>query len=191
MRSNAKHVPWLGRPVSTLWMILALVCYATYSQAQSYQTHVVVSGLTRPTGIETSGSGTLFFTEVPTPGVSGMQGGSNSVSEVNLASGKIVILTQGEPEPTNLAFSKGSLYWTCKSAGVILQRRSNGAVSLFLGSLDHPSGIAVDHWNRVYFTQVPTPGLPGSMGGTNTVNVSDGEVTRLLSMGEPEPADIP
>jgi DNA-binding beta-propeller fold protein YncE len=122
--------------------------------------------------------------------MSGMQGGRNTVNEANLASGKITVLTQGEPEPTNLAFSKGVLYWTCKSAGVILQRRSNGTVSLFLGGLMKPSGISIDRWDRVYFTQLPTPGVPGTMGGTNTVNVSDGVTTRVLSMGEPEPTDI-
>jgi hypothetical protein len=188
MPSNANRLLRLGHRL-TISGILALFSYSADGLAQSYRTHVVVSGLTRPTGIETQGSGTLFFTQLPTPGVSGMEGGSNTVNKVNLASGKIDTLTQGEPEPTNLAFSKGVLYWTCKSAGVILQRPSNGEVSLFLGGLDHPSGISVDRWNRVYFTQLPTPGVPGP-GGMNTVNVSNGTTTRVLTMGEPEPTDI-
>ena len=174
----------------TISVILALVGYSADGLAQSYQTQVVVSGLSRPTGIESAGSETLFFTQLPTPGVPGTQGGRNTVNEVNLATGSIAVLTRGEPEPTNLAFIKGILYWTCKSAGVILQRLSNGAVSLFLGGLNHPSGIAVDGWNRVYFTQLPTPGVPGPMGGTNTVSVSDGVTTHVLTMGEPEPTDI-
>jgi DNA-binding beta-propeller fold protein YncE len=189
MPSKAKRLLRLGHRLTTLW-ILALVCYGAEGLAQSYRTQVVVSGLSRPTGIEASGSGTLFFTQLPTPGISGMQGGRNTVNKVNLASGKIAILTQGEPEPTNLTLSKGVLYWTCKSAGVILQRLSNGAVSLFLGGLTQPSGISIDPWNRVYFTQLPTPGVPGSMGGTNTVNVSNGVMTRVLTVGEPEPTDI-
>jgi DNA-binding beta-propeller fold protein YncE len=189
MPSKAKRPLRLGHRLTTLW-ILAFVCYGAEGLAQSYRTQVVVSGLSRPTGIEASGSETLFFTQLPTPGISGMQGGRNTVNKVNLASGKIAILTQGEPEPTNLTFSKGVLYWTCKSAGVILQRLSNGAVSLFLGALTQPSGISIDPWNRVYFTQLPTPGVPGSMGGTNTVNVSNGVMTRVLTIGEPEPTDI-
>lgn len=189
MPSNAKRLLRLGHRLTILWT-LALVGYSADGLAQSYRTRVVVSGLSRPTGIEAAGSGTLFFTQLPTPGMSGMQGGRNTVSEVKLASGKIDVLTQGEPGPTNLTFSNGVLYWACKSAGVILQRRSNGAVSLFLVGLNHPSGISVDPWNRVYFTQLPTPGVPGTMGGTNTVNVSDGVTTRVLTMGEPEPTDI-
>ena len=178
------------RPRLIISVILALVGYSADGLAQGYQTQVVVSGLSRPTGIESAGSETLFFTQLPTPGVPGTQGGRNTVNEVNLATGSIAVLTRGEPEPTNLAFIKGILYWTCKSAGVILQRLSNGAVSLFLGGLNHPSGIAVDGWNRVYFTQLPTPGVPGPMGGTNTVSVSDGVTTHVLTMGEPEPTDI-
>jgi len=189
MSSNAKILLWFGHRITILW-ILALVCYSANGLAQSYETRVVVSGLSRPTGIEAKGSKTLFFTQLPTPGVSGMQGGRNTVNKVNLASGKIDVLTLGEPEPTNLAFSKGVLYWTCKSAGVILQRQSNGTVSLFLGGLMKPSGISIDRWDRVYFTQLPTPGVPGTMGGMNTVNVSDGVTTRVLTLGEPEPTDI-
>lgn len=189
MPSNAKSLLRLRHRLTILW-ILALVGYSADGLAHSYRTRVVVSGLSRPTGIEAKGSNTLFFTQLPTPGMSGMQGGRNTVNRVNLESGKIAVLTQGEPEPTNLTFRKGVLYWTCKSAGVILQRLSNGAVSLFLGGLNHPSGISIDRWNRVYFTQLPTPGVPGSMGGTNTVNVSDGLTTRVLTMGEPEPTDI-
>ncbi len=188
MPSNAKRLLRLGHRL-TISGVLALVAYSADGLAQSYRTQVVVSGLSRPTGIESKGSGTLFFTQLPNPGVPGTIGGRNTVNEVNLASGRIDVLTQGEPEPTNLAFSKGVLYWTCKSAGVILQRRSNGTVSLFLGGLNHPSGISVDPWNRVYFTQLPTPGVPGP-GGMNTVNVSDGVTTRVLTMGEPEPTDI-
>jgi hypothetical protein len=156
-----------------------------------YETRVVVTGLSRPTGIVAHGSKTLFITQLPTPGTPGSAGGMNSVDRVSLESGRICNLTTGEPEPTHLALAKnGDLYWTCKSAGVILERRPNGAVSLFLGDLERPSGIAVDAWGEVYFTQLPTPGVPGSMGGRNTVNVSDGAQITVLTMGEPEPTDI-
>ena len=170
--------------------IIAVAAFSPEGMAQTFRIRPVVTGLSRPTGIEASGSGSLFFTQVPTPGVPGTMGGQNTVNEVSLANGRISVLSAGEPEPTNLAFNKGVLYWICKSAGVILQRMSNGVVRLFLGGLTKPSGIAVDPWNRVYFTQIPTPGVPGPMGGTNTVNVFNGEAVSVLTMGEPEPTDI-
>jgi DNA-binding beta-propeller fold protein YncE len=85
---------------------------------------------------------------------------------------------------------RGNLYWTCKSAGVILERNRRGDVELFLGGLAQPSGISVDRWGHVFFTQIPNPGVPGSMGGTNTVSVTDGEEILNLTVGEPEPTDI-
>ena len=161
---------------------------ATHAGAEPYQTRVVVRGLTRPTGIVAQGSQTLYITQLPTPGV---MKGMNTVDKISLKSGKLTHLATGEPEPTNLALDKdGHLYWTCRSAGVILERNPKGEISLLLGGLEKPSGIAVDRWDNVYFTLLPTPGVPGSMGGRNTVNVSDGTTTQVLAMGEPEPTDI-
>jgi hypothetical protein len=133
----------------------------------------------------------LFITQLPTPGVGGQMGGSNTVDRIALGTGRIVNLTLGEPEPTNLTLDKrGNLYWTCKSAGVILTRNHAGCVSLFLDELEKPTGIAADRWDNIYFTQVPTPGVPGTAGGRNTVNVSDGSSVTVLTLGEPEPTDI-
>lgn len=172
-------------------MAIMLIAVTSVGVAAEYQTQVVVRGLQRPTGIVAQGSGTLYITQLPTPGVGGRMGGRNTVDKIHLRSGTIINLTTGEPEPTNLALDKrGNLYWTCKSAGVILERSRRGEVSLFLGALTNPSGIAVDRWDNVYFTLLPTPGVPGSMGGQNTVNVSDGIETAILTMGEPEPTDI-
>jgi DNA-binding beta-propeller fold protein YncE len=174
--------------------LMAVIFIATASAGlagQEYQTQVVVRGLERPTGIVAQGSGTLYITQLPTPRVGGGMGGRNTVDQINLGSGAIVNLTLGEPEPTNLALDKhGNLYWTCKSAGVILEHSRRGEVSLFLGGLAQPSGIAADQWDNVYFTLLPTPGTPGSMGGQNTVNVSDGMNIEVLTVGEPEPTDI-
>jgi hypothetical protein len=180
------------RTTRTLNLALVVLFWCTgAAHAQEYSTSVVVSGLTRPTGIAILGSETIFFTELPTPGIPGSMGGLNTVNKVNLQTGNIRVLTSGEPEPTNLAVAKdGTLYWTCKSANVILTRTKEGTVSLFLGSLDKPNGIAVDRWDNVFFTEIPTPGVPGSMGGMNTVSVSDGITTTVLTMGEPEPTDI-
>ncbi len=176
--------------VALLVTALAFVSSAKV-EAESYQTQVVVKGLTRPTGIVAEGSKTLYITQLPTPCVPGSMGGKNTVDQISLASGRITNLATGEPEPTNLALDKhGHLYWTCKSAGVILERNRAGEISLFLGGLEKPSGIAVDRWDNVYFTLLPTPGIPGSMGGRNTVNVSNGTDIMVLAMGEPEPTDI-
>jgi DNA-binding beta-propeller fold protein YncE len=160
-------------------------------KAGDYETRVVATGLTRPTGIVAAGNRTVVITQLPTPGVPGSRGGKNTVDLIKLGSGRMFNLATGEPEPTNLTLDKrGHLYWTCKSAGVILERNRKGDIGLFLGGLTQPSGIDVDRWGHIYFTQIPTPGVPGSQGGSNSVSLSNGERTKEISMGEPEPSDI-
>ena len=169
----------------------ALVSFAAPLLAADYETRVVATGLVRPTGIVVSGNRTLYISQLPTPGVPGPAGGLNTVDRIKLGSGKLENLTTGEPEPTNLALSKqGELYWTCKSAGVILERSRCGDVAPFLRGLSKPSGISLDREGNVYFTQVPTPGVNGPSGGSNTVSVSDGVGIVVLTRGEPEPTDI-
>lgn len=160
----------------------------------TYQAAVIVAGLDRPTGIAVNPRGDIFCTELPTPGVPGSMGGANTVSMVDHRTGALSTISFGEPEPTNIDITRqGVLYWTCKSAGVILQHE-DGATSLVRAGLLHPSGIAVQDRGRnkgdLYFTQLPTPGIPGAMGGMNTVSeLVDGVVTHL-TVGEPEPTDI-
>ena len=181
-----KHVPLLASA-----LVLATLFGAAAASAQTYQFRVVARGLHRPTGIAASGNNTLYFTEVPTPGVNGMSGGSNTVNELNLRANRITTLHMGEPEPVNLTVGReDTIYWTCKSAGVILEQDEDGVTSVFLSGLNKPSGVSVDRDGRVYFTQVPTPGVNGMNGGLNSVNVSDGTTTVVLHMGEPEPTDI-
>jgi streptogramin lyase len=100
----------------------------------------------------------------------------------------------GEPEPTDIAVAKdGTVYWTCKTANVILRRSPEGVVSLLLGSLDSPVGIALDHQDRkLFFTEVPTPGVSSRMGGRNKVNELDLESMALtiVDFGDPEPTDV-
>ncbi len=177
------------RGIAGVLAFVALSCVVVTLHAQEYETRVVLRGLEHPTGITVQGSGTLFFT-LPTPGVPGSMGGRNTVNQAVVGSGHVETLTLGEPEPTHLSLGQdGTLFWTCKSANVILQRSRRGDVSLFLGGLMRPSGISV-LGPRVFFTQLPTPGVPGSMGGRNTVNVSDGSAIQVLTLGEPEPTDI-
>ncbi len=148
----------------------------------------VATGLAEPSGLAISRQGRVYFTEIPTPGVAG---GANNVS-VLTGNGKVVI-SMGEPEPTDVAVApNGDLYWTCKTAGVILQRRG-GRTSVLAAGLDSPSGIAIDHLGRnVYFTEVPTPGVPGSSGGRNKIRAIDlaSEEVETLHTGDPEPTDI-
>lgn len=172
---------------------LALVTISALTLAD-YQTTVIKSGLSRPTGITVTGSGhnsIVFFSQVPTPGVSGANGGHNSVDVLIPGLNFMAPIHQGEPDPRNLAFgSDGSLYWTCKSAGVILERKRNGSIAPLLTNLPNPSGVAVDRWGTVFYTTLPTPGVPGTMGGMNTVNSYDGNIISQLTIGEPEPTDI-
>ncbi|MHC4909523.1 MAG: Vgb family protein [Planctomycetota bacterium] len=170
--------------------IATALCATTSSQAQSYELEVVADGLNQPTGIAVQGGQKVYFTEVPTPGMPGSEGGMNAVNLLQVASGQIDVLSMGEPEPVNLALGDNSVYWTCRTAGVILERHPNGSIAPLLTGLDQPTGLAADRDGNVYFTQLPTPGVPGSEGGMNTVNVWDGETNSVLSMGEPEPADI-
>src|SRR5688500_38786 len=121
----------------------------------------------------------------------GVAGGTNRV--VAFDGTTKTVLHMGEPEPVDIAVARnGDLYWTCKSAGVIL-KQSGGVTTQLLTGLDHPVGIALDHKDRaLYFTEVPTPGVGGMMGGRNKiwrVNLADG-TRELIHQGDPEPTDI-
>jgi hypothetical protein len=169
----------------------AALLAAAPALAQTYTTRVVATGLNRPTGIAIRGGNHLYFTEIPTPGVGG---GANAVKELRLGNGSIRVIHQGEPEPVNIAVDDcGVLYWTCKSAGVILEQAphpaSATAVPLLTG-LAKPSGIATDGHGKVYFTQVPAPGVGGGPNSVSVVSVFDSTKVKLLSQGEPEPSDI-
>jgi sugar lactone lactonase YvrE len=169
----------------------ALLSTLPAASAQTFRTRVIASGLNRPTGIAVQGNHTIYFTEVPTPGVNGANGGSNSVRELNLSSRRICTLHTGEPEPVNIIVGQDNeLYWTCKSAGVILTQNDEGQTSVFLSGLQKPSGIGMDRCGNIYFTQVPTPGINGANGGSNNVMFAIGTTTAVLNMGEPEPVDI-
>ncbi len=168
--------------IATLLLASATVGFA---QQPRYRFSVVASGLDRPVGITVESSETVYFTLVPTPGVGG---GANGVAKLDLETGAITMLHVGEPEPTNIVIdNQGDLYWTCKSAGVILKQTEEGATSLFLGGLEQPSGIAVSKRGNVYFTEIPNPGVPGA---GNRVSVTDGNTKVILHQGEPEPTDI-
>ena len=174
-----------------LGLLAVATAFAAGEKTEQFKTRVVASGLHRPTGIAIQGNHTIYFTEVPTPGVSGMSGGSNSVSQLSLFNRRITRLHTGEPEPVNIIVGQDNdLYWTCKSAGVILTQDDEGETSVFLGGLQKPSGIAMDRCGNIYFTQVPTPGVNGMNGGLNNIIFTTGTNQVVLNAGEPEPVDI-
>ena len=182
----------LSKRIGLVALSLALTLDASAAKpeppAREFTTTVIAKGLHRPTGIVAGADEAIYFSEVPHPGVP-MAG--NAVKMLDTEDGTITTLHEGEPEPTNLALDRSeNLYWTCKSAGVILERDENGVTMPLLKGLQKPSGIALDRKGNVYFTQVPTPGVPGPAGGKNTVSAFDGKNTEVLHEGEPEPTDI-
>lgn len=96
--------------------------------ASNGMTSLLLGGLKQPTGIAVDSKGrNLYFTEVPTPGVPGANGGRNKVSKYDLRTGQASVIHMGDPQPTDVAVSgDGSVYWTCTSAGVIVEARLQG-----------------------------------------------------------------
>lgn len=156
------------------------------SSAREYQWQVVKDGLDSPTGIDAVWNEVVAFTQLPTPGTNG---GDNTVSLLNLSSGNVTNLSVGEPEPLNIAVGNdGDIYWTCRTANVILKYNPDYGKMVFLGAeeLMKPTGIDVASNGDVVFTEVPNPGV---MGG-NLVSVSNGTTTTTISDFEPDPTDI-
>jgi len=180
-----RHWKTMSAVVVTLIVMSGAISDAQRQRPSRYEISVVARDLLRPVGIVVEGSETLYFTLVPTPGVGG---GANGVAKLDLETGEITMLHQGEPEPTNIDIDRhGDLYWTCKSAGVILKQTEEGMNSVFLSGLEQPSGISIGRSGSVYFTEIPNPGVPGA---GNRVSVSDGTTKVILHEGEPEPTDI-
>lgn len=91
-------------------------------------TSVFASGLASPGGIAIDHRNeTLYFTEVPTPGVAGSAGGRNAVRMIDLDARTVTTIHEGDPEPTDVAVARnGNVYWTCTSAGVIIEATRTG-----------------------------------------------------------------
>lgn len=174
------------RTSATTAALLCSLTTLTSLVAQTYSNQVLEQGLASPTGITLGPNGNLYFTEVPTPGVAGMMS-QNTVRVRNAQTGVISTIATAEPEPINLAFSGADLYWTCKSAGVII-RRQNGMNAVWRMGLQSPSGIAAAPTGDILITQVPTP---GTANGSNTVDrIVGAGAPMTISSGEPEPVDI-
>jgi sugar lactone lactonase YvrE len=149
----------------------------------------IASGLKTPTGIAATPSGRVFLTLIPDPGKPMM---GNEVAE--LSGGRTTTISMGEPEPVDIvADDMGNLYWTCRTAGVILRYdMATKQKSLVLDGLEAPTGIAMDGMGRLYFTEVPTPAKNAMNGGRNKVWRYDpsSKAMTLISFGEPEPHDV-
>lgn len=182
------HARWIGFGLVTAALVAA-VSPGLVAERAPYTLRVVARGLARPTGITVDWKDSVYFTEVPTPGTAG---GANAVKKLDLDSGTISLIHQGEPEPVNISVDRdGELYWTCRTAGVILTQGEDDAdASVFADQLSSPTGIVVGRRGAVYFTEVPTPGVPGSIGGRNTVSVVTPWDKRVLHTGDPEPTDV-
>jgi hypothetical protein len=64
---------------------------------------------------------------VPTPGVPGNAGGQNRVNALDLRTKTVRVIHEGDPEPTDVAVARnGNVYWTCTSAGVIVEAKRIG-----------------------------------------------------------------
>ncbi len=176
-------------PGAKAFVLALLSC--SFAVAQEYSTRVIARNLDRPTGLALHGGDKLYFTEIPTPGVGG---GANGVKELSLHSGTVRTIHTGEPEPVNIAVSRhGELYWTCRSAGVILEqspRPASSSANVVLSGLARPTGIAVDGDGNIYFTQIPVPGVGGGANSVSVISPLEPHSPVVLSMGEPEPADV-
>ncbi len=174
----------------TRWIrfALAAVCLLASSSlllAQEYKFKVVASGLAKPTGIAVDDE-IVYFTELPNPGVGNS---TNAVKKLNLENQLIESLHSGEPEPVNIVVGEdGSIYWVCKSAGVILKQDKNGVTTVFSMGRNKPSGIAISKKGVVYFTEVPTPGVGGGLNGVFAT--ANGSSIQTIHLGEPEPVDV-
>ena len=174
--------------------VVAALGLSGVAAAQEYDTKVVARNLKKPTGIAACDRNTIYFTQLPTPGVGGRNGGTNTVSVLNARNGRTRDLVNGEPEPTGLAVDFfGEVYWTCKSAGVINTLDQHGGVETLYRGLDKPTGIAAYPLGFfLFFTEVPTPGVGGGSGGRNAVSVAlaAGGLHLPINTGDPEPTDV-
>lgn len=166
------------------------------AQAQTFKTELVIGGLQKPSGINRDVYGNLYYSEIPTPGTAGS---ANRVVRLSANRKKSVVVSAGDPNPENISTDLiGNVYWTCESAGVIVRRTQfgTGTQTVLLRNLKSPVGIDVPLFvpGFIFFTQVPTPGVPGSAGGSNDVNVAIQFLRSYfafpLNAGEPEPVDI-
>ncbi len=171
--------------------------YGSGKKERTFNIEIIAEGLNNPTAIATNSSRSLYYSEVPEPGE---PGGENTVKRFDLRSKNSTLISQGEPYPINIALDRrGNVYWTCRTAGVILKYSRYGGtkapfypvgfdpdVTLLEDRLMKPSGISVDRYGDVLFTEVPDLGDEG----LSMVSATDGSNVSIVSDGEPAPTDV-
>ena len=170
---------------------------SSLARDRSFKVEIIAEGLNSPVGIATNSFRALYYSEVPDVGE---PGAGNTVKRLDLKTGTSTTISEGEPYPINIALDRrGNVYWTCKTAGVILKYdryRKTKAPYLPKGfdpnttpleeRLMSPSGLSFNRYGEALFTEVPDPGNVGM----NMVSATDGHNITLISEGEPEPTDI-
>lgn len=171
--------------------------FGTGSRERTFDVEIIAEGLNSPTGIATNSYRTLYYSEVPDVGV---PGAGNTVKRLDLRSGNSTLISEGEPYPINIALDRrGNVYWTCKTAGVILKydryrktkspwlpKEFNPETTPLEDRLMSPSGLSFNRYGEALFTEVPDPGNVG----LNMVSATNGYTITPISDNEPEPTDI-
>ncbi|MBT3481880.1 MAG: hypothetical protein HN457_10685 [Opitutales bacterium] len=204
MLNSLKRLASSKHQAFALFAVIALVSgvdvsgsHGSGEKERSFNIEIIAEGLNKPMAIAMNSYRTLYYSEVPEPGV---PAGENAVKRLDLRSKGSSVISQGEPYPLNIALDRrGNVFWTCNTAGVILKysRYGGGKAPYFPVGFDpnttpledrlmKPSGITVDRYGEVLFTEVPDPGNVG----LNMVSVTDGNNVSLISDGEPAPTDI-
>ena len=104
----------------------------------------------------------LYFTEVPTPGVSGANGGKNKVSVLKLSTGAVTVIDEGDPDPVDVTVAPfgSTVYWTCRSAGVIVEAKPKNEVAV--GRSTGRGSTTTRFGGRASRTSVPSPTCRGT-----------------------------
>lgn len=190
----------LNQPIATALVAsiaLSASAFASAPKLRAFDIEIVASELNQPTGIATNSFRTLYYSEVPDPGVFGA---GNTVKRLDLRSGESTLISEGEPYPIHIALDRRSnVYWTCKTAGVILKydryrktrapylpKDFNPETTSDEDRLMSPSGLTFNRYGEALFTEVPDPGMVG----LNMVSATNGDAITLISDVEPEPTDI-
>jgi DNA-binding beta-propeller fold protein YncE len=166
-------------------------------QSPSGNAAMLLWGLDHPVGVTVDAAGeNLYYTELPTPGVLGWNGGQNKVWQFNLTTQFATLLNPIDPSPTDIVVTKkGDLYFTCQAFGIIVHMPA-GVPWLqrnYWTGFHQPLGLALDPTEEnLYFTEVPTPGVDGAHGGQNTVSKFNlaTATTTVVHAGDPQPTSV-
>jgi hypothetical protein len=160
-------------------------------------TSVVASGLASSTGLALTADHSLLIDQRP------FAPRDATVAKLDLRTGAPPMSTDlaGLPQSVSstAVAANADQYQANTEEGAIYRRMAHGTSSrlgppeLLLAGLDHPLAVAPDPSGTILsFTEVPTPGLGGELGGRNTINVFDltTRTRTVLNHGDAQPAGI-